>query len=1055
MGKNNALEDSHTAISSLSYTNVDEINSESIDRNRKLYGRTHESQQLLRIYDDVVSHNCSKTVIIHGSSGSGKTSLVEAFRDIVCDDNAFFCSGKFFQNVDVHEPYSAFTAAFSDLCDIMGQAGELQEHRWKIVQDELGANFYNFSRMISVTSPWCPNIETSEIVGETKNDAAFLQFKISCRRFLRAVSSPEHPIVIFIDDIQWMDNGSKQLLDFLISDDHYLQNILIIISYRDEESDAIPDFVKDVENNSSIIKIFVNNLDKDAVLDLLSDKLQSKSNEINKFSEILWLKTAGNTFQILQLLDSIQVEGLLIYDTSSNEWKFDVEKIQEQIQVSESLVNLVLQKVQRSSPETQLACKIASILGFRFNEKIVHDIAFKFSHQFAIDSLLISHHKAVIEGLREGVSSGFIERTKRGFQFSHDKIQSCFRSMISATESAILHQLIGNHFHSLGDPESLYHAANHLNLISEKLLSDDDRIMLCRLNLGAAKFSKEKSAFNKSVEFLRHGLALLQSETKWTDHFMLAFEMTELLAKVELIVGDFQACIETTGEALKRAKSVDQALYLLQINTEVRMAKNEIDDSIITANEALCTLGVQVPRKISIRTVVMKLLKVRALIGWKSDDTILCLHVMCDPRMIAAVRLLFHTSTYCLMKTEVEQHSLFYALLATELTLKFGLSPFSAPAFATYGMIEGFLGFRVRGYRFGKLALIMLDQMKLKEIESPTLNLCSSMCLHFQTPVNDLVKDFDRAMDIGLESGDILWGVYSLSSCIESRCMIGENLEGVEAFQRTNYEKAAEIGQRELLRWSEPSMQYVLNMRSSSRYWRGLITLSGERMNENEYMDFASKFKHELFLSTALFFKMQLAYHFEFYTLAQEYLHDLERTGSAARCYFGAPLWYFLAGSTHYENFLRDPKSRRFHLKAARKYCSYLQKFKMSPNGAPFLKFLAAEKVSSKDRAKPCEVVSAYETAIDAMSNIGWPNMEGLANEKLAFFLARNGDLDLAREYFDRALHLYQHKWAATAKYEWLLENSKRILSESNSQSSRHVLVGATINVHDDQSLLS
>jgi hypothetical protein len=297
--------------------------------------------------------------------------------------------------------------------------------------------------------------------------------------------------------------------------------------------------------------------------------------------------------------------------------------------------------------------------------------------------------------------------------------------------------------------------------------------------------------------------------------------------------------------------------------------------------------------------------------------------------------------------------------------------------------------------------------------------------------------------------------VYSLSSCLESRCMIGENLERVEAFQRKKYQQAAEIGQRELLRWSEPSMQYVLNMRSNSRYWRGLITLTGERMDESEYMAFASKAKHELFLWTAMFFKMQMAYHFEFYNLAQEYLHDLERTGSASRCYFGAPLWFFFAASTHYENFLRAPKSRRFHLRSARRYFSRLKKFKMSPNGIPFLILLKAERISCQDRAKTSEVIAAYDAAIDAMAKVEWANMEGLANEKLAFFLARSGDVDLARGYFDRALNLYQNKWAATAKYEWLLEHSKKALSESGSQPMRNILVGAMINVHDNLSSLS
>jgi predicted ATPase len=528
---------------------------------------------------------------------------------------------------------------------------------------------------------------------------------------------------------------------------------------------------------------------------------------------------------------------------------------------------------------------------------------------------------------------------------------------------------------------------------------------------------------------LRRGLQLIDGESKWKEHFDLAFELMGLLAKTELIVGNFDECKAVTRDALLRSKSVHQQLNLLLINMEVRMAENDVDQSIAVANESLNILGVKVPSRISMLHVVLKLLKVKRLLGRKSDKRILALPLIKNQLMASAIMLLFNASAYFAMKN-AENEAPFYSLLAVELTLRYGLSPYSAPAFAMCGMIEVFLGNHMRGYRFGKLALAMLEQMECKEVECATLIISTSLSSHFQDPINGLIGSFDHAMDAGLESGDVVWGIYSLSVCSESRCMIGQNLAAVEEFQRERYLRAAQFGQEALLRWSEPSMQYVLNLQCCSCNWRDLLTLSGGIMDEDEYIKFGVDANNELILWTVWFFKMQLAYHFGVYHVAERYLPDLDRTGDTAQANFSVPLWYYLAASIHYELYHRFPSEKRSHLKAARKYHKAVKRLSFSPNSTPFLTLLAAEEMSARGKAKPDEVVAAYDRAIGAMAATGWTNMKGLANERVGFYMVRVGDLDRASSYFDRAMYLYRHEWGALAKYEWLLEKSEQLLGD-------------------------
>ncbi|KAI2505353.1 hypothetical protein MHU86_9059 [Fragilaria crotonensis] len=905
---------------------------------RSLWGRTEESSQLLDAFVATTKAKSSKVVFVHGASGSGKTALVESLREKICNgDSAYFCAGKFFQNPGVHTPYSAFMDALSDLCDLICQSSDFDEDRTRI-QQAMGPDFYLLSKAISGLSALGLDGEKHEVIHvETKNESAVVKFKVACKRFLHSASSEKHPIVLFIDDIQWMDEGSKQLLAMLLDYKHW-QNVMLIFAYREEDANTVADSVSGHVDKDNVLDIRLENLDCAAVHQLVSSQLGPDSvDDIRELSELLWQKTAGNPFHILQLFESIQIDGLLTC-SSKNKWHFDIDKIRRQTQVSDSLADLLLHKVQRLSPRAQKTCMIASLVGFRMAEDILRDVVFYAflehdsrkhegaSQAFSLDSASVL--------LLAAINAGFLERTKEGFQFSHDKIQACFQSMVQDDEKERLHRLIEDVFLQRGDPESLHQAANHLNQAFDIRPNGTQRVELARLNLAAAKYCKEKSAFIDAVHCLRRGLELIDGESKWEEHFDLAFELMELLAKTELIVGDFTACKAVTRDVMLRSKSVHQNLNLLSINMEVRIAENDVDESIAVANESLNILGVKVPSKITMLHVVLKLLKVKRMLGRKSDQRILALPLIENQLMASAIVLLFNASAYCVLKN-AENETVFYSLLAVELTLRYGLSPYSAPAFASFGMIEVFLGNHMRGCRFGNLALAMLEQMKCKEVECATLITSKSLASHFQEPVDGLIGSFDRAMDVGLECGDITWGVYTLSVCVESRCMIGQNLAAVEEFQREQYQRSAQFGHA-LLRMSEPSMQYVLNLQCCSCNWRDLLTLNGDVMDEDEFCKFACEGSNELPMLTVWFFKMQLAYHFGVYHVAERFLPDLERVGQSAQTYFSVSLWYYLAASIHYELYHRFPSEKRAHLKAARKNHKALKRIRFSPNSTPF-----------------------------------------------------------------------------------------------------------------------
>jgi predicted ATPase len=332
-----------------------------------------------------------------------------------------------------------------------------------------------------------------------------------------------------------------------------------------------------------------------------------------------------------------------------------------------------------------------------------------------------------------------------------------------------LHLLIGEAYLSAheqgGEQSNIYRAAVHLSCAPDVLSEYEQRVTLARINLEAAKYCKEISAFEQAVMALQAGLDALRPAEKWSDElFTLTFEMMENQARMQLVVGDFEACKATTLEASRHVRTSEMKVKLLAIDVEVRMAGNEVDDVVATANRGLSSLGFKMPRKAKLRHIVAKLAKVKFMLRRKTDEDLLNLPLTQDLVIANVVKLLIHLCTYCLMGDEKEM-GVFSALLAIELTLKNGLSQHSPCAFVIYGVAEASIGNIDRAYRFGKLALKMLDGMHSREGEGPTVAYALTRISCFRKPLHELVTPLSETATSGFQNGDVLYATFCMSQC--------------------------------------------------------------------------------------------------------------------------------------------------------------------------------------------------------------------------------------------------------------------------------------------------
>ena len=289
-------------------------------------GRTHENLQLLKAYEQVIRSNGSAVALVHGVSGVGKTTLVENLRETVCDSRGYFCNGKFFQNTGVKEPYSAIMTALSDLCDLVSQSPDFDDIRRNEIRNALGPDCSVLSRVITNLSGVTGELELEEDGVDPKNEVAYTKFKVVVMHFLHAMTSPEHPIVMFIDDLQWMDEGSMHLITMLLHDTS-LKNTFLVFSYRDEDVEKVDFMFRPKAVASRVIDVQVECLDRTAVYHMLSASFGSNSAEVHDLSDVVWHKTAGNPFHVLRLMEHVKEEGLISMQRKgkSCSWSFNTD----------------------------------------------------------------------------------------------------------------------------------------------------------------------------------------------------------------------------------------------------------------------------------------------------------------------------------------------------------------------------------------------------------------------------------------------------------------------------------------------------------------------------------------------------------------------------------------------------------------------------------------------------------------------------------------------------------------------------------------------------------
>jgi PAS domain S-box-containing protein len=719
---------------------------------QKLYGREREMDRLREAFAEVFEQGIPELVMITGYSGIGKTALVRDLYKSVVLEHGFFIWGKSDQ-YKRNMPYGIIVEAFQELIRQLLTEQEERLGQWRTkLQEALGINGQLLVEMI-------PQIEL--IIGpqppvpELPLSQAEHRFNMVFGHFMRVFSAKTHPLVIFLDDLQWIDPASLKLLEHIAMDPD-MKYLLFIGAYRDNEVGPGHPLTTSLSNISSgranFQTIHLLSLSFQDLGRLLADTFHSEPSEIEPLAHLVFEKTAGNPFFVIQFLMILYGGNLVSLNATEHRWTWDIERIMAS-DYTDNVVDLMVAKLRLLPDTVRNVLQLASCIGNRFDLWTLAVISDRSEQE-------VSMH--LLEATGEGL---LLPSEENHYAFLHDRVQQAAQSLIPETERAVVHLQIGRLLLDNTSPEEIdeivFELVNHFNQAETLIHDQEERYRVAGLNLLAGRKAKDATAYQSALQYLSTGLRLLD-EAEWKVWYDLMFQLYKELAVVEYLTSNYARSQEVIHLLLGKAETdLEKAeLYNILIVQYTLMAR--YNDAIQSGRKALRLVGVFFPEKDLDEAYAVELEKYRKTLGNRSIASLVDEPEMSDPLMRIGLTLLSN-----MMVPARYTNSVLCALVnivIVNISLKFGPTVKSAVGYNGLGMVlnAGTNNYR-EAYELGLLAL------RISERFNDLAQKCQAcfMLGHYLTHWVRHLKwtdDFNNdGFHAGLASGEMQWTGYILA----------------------------------------------------------------------------------------------------------------------------------------------------------------------------------------------------------------------------------------------------------------------------------------------------
>jgi predicted ATPase len=981
----------------------------------KLYGRATELQNLLAAFDRV-SQGQTEMMLVAGFSGIGKTALINEVHKPITRQKGYFIKGKYDQ-FNRRRPFSGFFQAFRDLIRQILSESEQRQAAWE--SQILAAVGDNGQVLIDEIPELKQLIGLQPPIRNIEGTASQQRFNLAFQKFIEVFTTAEHPLIIFLDDLQWADAASLNLMKLLMRGKGYL---LLLGAYRDNEVTGDHQLMLTIEQlrQSAVIvqTITLSPLTLTDTNQLIADTLHCLIERTESLAELIDRKTQGNPFFVTQFLKSLHADGLIRFNRRGY-WECDLAQIQI-LSVTDDVVELMAAQLQKLPIAAQQIFKLAACIG----------------NQFDLETLvIISEQSRLIttNALWEGLQAGLILPTSQvykffqsdtsqqfasekpvnsTYQFLHDRVQQAAYSLILDQQRQQTHLEIGRlllaNTSDEQRQEKLFEIVNHFNLATELVQKPSEREMLAQLNLRAAQKAKAATAYAAAYNYAQIGIKLLNS---WSEQYNLSLTLHETLAEVAFLNGDFAAVPALTKIVLKQARATIDRIKSYEIIIQFHTIQKQHQQAIDSGLEALQQLGINLsphPRKLDL---FQELIKTKVALRNKSPDDLLNLTEMVLPEKVAALRILdmLQMSAYLFSQKLL----VVLAAVGVRITLQYGNSPLAASFYAHYSMVLSSAGELDKSYQIGQLAMILADRYQNLAIVAKVKVIIPWFSQPWRQALRNSIPLMDESILAAQESCNLTFLGVSAGMSMLTRFFAGVPLDEL-VFRMAEIEKII------IQSKDESSQLYFALLRQT------ILDLHERPSPITTIMTSANK--ESSFLSVLYGFRTFSAYIFADITAALSYadtqlLYESPQTTGMTKI----QIWLFdaltrLAAYPNSNPFLQKQLMRRVLINQS----NLLKRAKlMASNFQHKVDLIEAERC--RVLGKFTEAIALYDLAIAGAKAHRYLQEEAIGNELAAKFYLELGQETTAATYLQKAYYCYA-RWGAAAKIDDLEQRYPQLI---------------------------
>jgi PAS domain S-box-containing protein len=978
----------------------------------KLYGREHEIGTLLAAFDRVVADGTPELVLVSGYSGIGKSSVVNELHKVLVPPRGLFASGKFDQyKRDI--PYATLAQAFQSLVRRLLTKSEVELESWRY--HLLQAVGPNGSLMVGLVPELELVVGAQPPVPELPPQDAKSRFQLVFRRFISVFARREHPLALFVDDLQWLDDATLDLLEDLLTQPD-VQYLLLIGAYRDNEVHRNHPLLRKLDAirhaGARMHEIVLTPLTLADVQEMLGDSLHCKPEHARRLAQSVHEKTAGNPFFAIHFFLALAEEGLLTFDHETRAWSWDLERIQRK-GYADNVVDLMAGKLSRLPANTQIALKHLACVGNRADIGMLEQV--------------FADADAMHGCFWEAVRAGLVLRSERAYGFLHDRVQEAAYSLIPEEARAGFHLQIARLLAAGTKPteieERVFEIVNQFNRAANLLTSVDERLQVAELNLVAGTRAKTSTAYTSALAYLTAGRALL-TETGWDARYELMFALEFHTAECEMLTANLTGAEDRLARLAPRARTLQHIAAIAGLRLALYTTFGRPDRAAEVCLEFLQRGGTHWPLRPTRDQVLEEYEQIWSRLGTRAIEELIDLPRMSDPEALAAIDVMSEVVPAALF-TDENLVSLIICRMVN-ISLEHGNTDGSCVAYVWFGIVAGpYFGNYEAGFRFGQLAYELVEERRLQRFQARIYLLFGNLVMPWTRPIRTCRDLLRRAFETANRVGDLTHAGYTCNNLNTHLLAAGDPLDQVEREIGTGIAFARNAGFGMIV-------DIIGAQRGLVRTLRGSTSAFGS-FDDQEFDE--SRFEERLTSVAGIVECWYWIRKLQARLMAEDYQSAIEASVRAQRLLWTSPSLLEVAEHAFYSALARAAlhdsatlDQQREHFDSLTAHHRQLEVWAVHcPANFATRATLAGAEIA-RIEGRDLDAMHLYEKAIRSARDNGFVHNEALAHELMGHFCLRRGLETTAHGHLRSARDCYA-RWRADGKvrqlerrHPWLTE---------------------------------